>query len=424
MSKDSYGVHPVNLKEADNFEVLILLLPENEINDKLTYLTREKGKISRSFFEDFVISNCVANINQLLSYINQNLGASTDLLKIREELMESILKFNPQLAPENLIINKNYVVKIKKLKNLKNDEKLIIENVNWDVSYYENINEDNSSLSNMAEDKEKDIKKLKNKVKEKIKDIDELEYDVKQVWWKRIGQYIEIKQFNEEDTIHILKKRYFHSPTSFNTFIVSVCIIGFEELFMLLDNMGIPSRVAPPILMNELYELCRSLNKFLTYSNAQEVSDDPNNLADEGGGKRPQKTATAGLMHKYGKNKPKKKFKDIPKEDLLNLADNMKVFLIGQDPAINTLVDTIQRAKIGLKDPVKPIGSFLFAGRTGVGKTLATKVLADELIKNRDNLITIDCSEYSADHEYSKLIGSPAGYIQMVKDSLHHLKMQ
>jgi len=91
--------------------------------------------------------------------------------------------------------------------------------------------------------------------------------------------------------------------------------------------------------------------------------------------------------------------------------DNMKVFLIGQDPAINILVDTIQRAKIGLKDPVKPIGSFLFAGRTGVGKTLATKVLADELIKNRDNLITIDCSEYSADHEYSKLIGSPAGYI-------------
>lgn len=412
MPKDSYGIHPVNLKEADNFEVLVLLLPKNEINDKLTYLTREKGKISRSFYEDFVISNCVANINQLLSYISQNLGASTDLLKIREELMESILKFNPQLEPENLIINKNYVVKVKKLKNLKSGEKPIVENANWDVSYYENGDDVNNSLSDMAKDKVKDTNKLKNKVKEKIKDIDELEYDVKQVWWKRIGQYIEIKKFNEEDTIHILKKRYFHSPTSFNTFIVSVCIIGFEELFMLLDNMGIPSRVAPPILMNELYELCRSLNKFLTYNNAQEVSDDPNSLADdEGEQKRPHKATTSGLMHKYGKNEPKKKFKDVPKEDLLKLADNMKVFLIGQDPAIDTLVDTIQRAKIGLKDPVKPIGSFLFAGRTGVGKTLATKVLADELIKNRDNLITIDCSEYSADHEYAKLIGSPAGYI-------------
>jgi ATP-dependent Clp protease ATP-binding subunit ClpC len=53
----------------------------------------------------------------------------------------------------------------------------------------------------------------------------------------------------------------------------------------------------------------------------------------------------------------------------------------------------------------------MFAGRTGVGKTLATKILADELIKGKDNLVTVDCSEYSADHEYSKLIGAPAGYI-------------
>jgi len=411
MPKDSYEIHPVNLKEADNFEVLILTLPENEINDKLTYLTREKGKISRSFYEDFVIANCVANINQLLSYINQNLGNQPDLLKIRAELMEAILKYNSQLAPENLIINKNYVVKIKKFKRLKDGEKSIVENSSWDMSYYEDVNNNNKALSNISKDKEKDVENLKSKAKEKIKDIDELEYDIKQVWWKRIGQYVDVKKFNKNDAIHILKKRYFHSPTSFNTFIVSVCVIGFEDLFMLLDNMGIPSRVAPPILMNELYELCRSLNKFLTYNNAQEVSDDPKNMSNSDKDTKPNKATTAGLMHKYGNAKTKAKFKDVPKEDLLKLGDNMKISLIGQDPAVDILVDTIQRAKIGLKDPVKPIGSFLFAGRTGVGKTLATKILADELIKNRDNLITIDCSEYSADHEYSKLIGSPAGYI-------------
>jgi ATP-dependent Clp protease ATP-binding subunit ClpC len=65
---------------------------------------------------------------------------------------------------------------------------------------------------------------------------------------------------------------------------------------------------------------------------------------------------------------------------------------------------------VGLKDPIRPIGSFLFAGSTGCGKSLTGKILADELVKDRDNLITIDCSEYSADHEYSKLIGSPNGY--------------
>ena len=89
----------------------------------------------------------------------------------------------------------------------------------------------------------------------------------------------------------------------------------------------------------------------------------------------------------------------------------MRVLVIGQDSAIDHIVEAVQRASVGLKDPVKPIGSFLFAGRTGIGKTLTTKVLADELIKDRDNLVTIDCSEYSADHEYAKLIGAPSGYV-------------
>lgn len=88
MSKDSYEIYPVKLETVENFEVLVLTLPENELNDKLTYLTREKGKISRSFYEDFVIANCVGNINQLLSFINQNLAESPDLITIRSELME------------------------------------------------------------------------------------------------------------------------------------------------------------------------------------------------------------------------------------------------------------------------------------------------------------------------------------------------
>jgi ATP-dependent Clp protease ATP-binding subunit ClpC len=87
------------------------------------------------------------------------------------------------------------------------------------------------------------------------------------------------------------------------------------------------------------------------------------------------------------------------------------MFVIGQDDAVNQIAEAVQRASVGLKDPNKPIGSFLFAGRTGIGKTLTTKVLADELIKDRNNLVTIDCSEYSADHEYSKLIGAPSGYV-------------
>jgi len=262
-----------------------------------------------------------------------------------------------------------------------------------------------------ASSKGKAKKKLKKKASEKTKDIEDLEFEEKQVWWRRIGQYVKIKQFKEDDAVDILKKRYFHSPTSFSTFIVSVCVVDFEDLFLLLDNMGIPARVAPPILMNELYELCKSINSFLTYENAQDLSDESEDTGREEGDGKPYRTTTAGPMSQHAKKGKQRKFKDVPKEDLLKLADNMKVFLIGQDEAVDTLTDAIQRASVGLKDPIRPIGSFLFAGRTGVGKTLATKVLADELIKGRDNIVTIDCSEYSSDHEYAKLIGAPSGYI-------------
>jgi len=414
MSKDSYEVNTVSLGTVEGFEVLVLTLPESELDDKLTYLAREKGKVSRSFYEDFVIANCVANINQLLSYVTQNFSESPNLLEIRAELMERILDLNPSLAPDNLIINKNFVVKVKKTKKPRADEKLLTENSSWDTSYYEDVSNIAKTLADTAKDsgkKDSAKKKLKDKASEKIRDIDELEFEEKQVWWRRIGQYVKIKQFREDDTVDILKKRYFHSPTSFNTFIVSVCVVDFEDLFLLLDNMGIPTRVAPPILMNELYELCKSVNTFLTYENAQELADESEDKPTKEGDGKPYRTTTAGPMSQHAKKGKQKKFKDVPKEDLLKLGDNMKVFLIGQDEAVDMLTDAIQRASVGLKDPVRPIGSFLFAGRTGVGKTLATKVLADELIKGRDNLVTIDCSEYSSDHEYAKLIGAPSGYI-------------
>ena len=114
---------------------------------------------------------------------------------------------------------------------------------------------------------------------------------------------------------------------------------------------------------------------------------------------------------KRQKRKKQLKFRDISKKDLLRLGDIMKISLVGQDEAVNAIVDTVQRASVGLKDPIKPIGSLLFAGKTGCGKTLSAKVLANELIKERKNLVTIDCSEYSSDHEYAKLIGSPPGYV-------------
>ena len=96
---------------------------------------------------------------------------------------------------------------------------------------------------------------------------------------------------------------------------------------------------------------------------------------------------------------------------LLSMADDLKKSVIGQDPAIQKLTKAIQRTRAGLKDPNKPIGSFIFLGPTGVGKTEMAKVLAHYLFDNRDSMIRIDMSEYMEKFAVSRLVGAPPGYV-------------
>jgi len=96
---------------------------------------------------------------------------------------------------------------------------------------------------------------------------------------------------------------------------------------------------------------------------------------------------------------------------LVELPQNIKGKVIGQDDAVGKVVKAIQRNRAGLKDPNKPIGSFIFLGQTGVGKTQLAKVLARELFDNDDSLIRIDMSEYMEKFAISRLIGAPPGYV-------------
>lgn len=98
-------------------------------------------------------------------------------------------------------------------------------------------------------------------------------------------------------------------------------------------------------------------------------------------------------------------------EKLLNLKDKLSQEVIGQDKAIDKIVKAIQRNRLGLKDPSKPIGTFLFLGPTGVGKTYLAKKLADELFATKNSLIRIDMSEYMEKYSTSRLIGAAPGYV-------------
>ena len=96
---------------------------------------------------------------------------------------------------------------------------------------------------------------------------------------------------------------------------------------------------------------------------------------------------------------------------LLKLEERLHTHVIGQDRAIEVLADAVRRARAGLKDPKRPIGSFILLGPTGVGKTELARALAEFMFDDEDNMIRVDMSEYQERHTVSKLIGAPPGYV-------------
>lgn len=118
----------------------------------------------------------------------------------------------------------------------------------------------------------------------------------------------------------------------------------------------------------------------------------------------------AAIISKWT-NIPINKLVGGEKEKLLNLENNLKTRIKGQDNAIHLVSEAIIRARAGIKDPNRPIGSFIFLGPTGVGKTEVAKALAYELFNDERHMIRIDMSEYMESHSVARLIGSPPGYV-------------
>ncbi len=120
--------------------------------------------------------------------------------------------------------------------------------------------------------------------------------------------------------------------------------------------------------------------------------------------------SVAAIISKWT-NIPINKLVGGEKEKLIHLEDNLKKRVKGQNEAIHLVSDAIKRARAGIKDPNRPIGSFIFLGPTGVGKTEVAKSLAYELFDDERHMIRIDMSEYMESHSVARLIGSPPGYV-------------
>jgi len=374
MSKSNYTVYPELITTVD-YEILVLGLPKKDLEDLLTHFVAERGKISRSLYEDFLIANCIANLNQFMAHINNaTVSGEIDLLKLRQEITEIVLKHNVLLEPSKIVINKNQVLKLVTSKTKEDVEGILLnENIYWNKSYYDSegnykpISLQDDAKNYMEKPPTKKDKSSKEKSNKK-QDISELNWKSVQVWWSRLNEYVVVKKYSLDDIDCILRQRYFHNSTSFNTYIVSNCIVDVEDIYALIDGMG--ANVDPNKVIRELFALCEGVNEGLNFSRAKDLQDPEEDSEDDSKtntGSSAQKAYTRG----YGKKKTKKKlpvFKDVPKTELMQLADSMKVALVGQDEAVDKLSESIKRASVGLKDPIKPIGSFLFAGRTGCGK--------------------------------------------------------
>jgi ATP-dependent Clp protease ATP-binding subunit ClpC len=108
---------------------------------------------------------------------------------------------------------------------------------------------------------------------------------------------------------------------------------------------------------------------------------------------------------------PVKRIAASESERLIHLEDELRKRVVGQEEAITTVAKAIRRARAGLKDPKRPIGSFIFLGPTGVGKTELTKALAEQLFGSEDALLVLDMSEFMERHTVSRLVGAPPGYV-------------
>jgi ATP-dependent Clp protease ATP-binding subunit ClpA len=210
--------------------------------------------------------------------------------------------------------------------------------------------------------------------------------------WDRLKIDIEVKSLSDDECRDILKNRMYRNLTDYKFYVCSKCIYDFPKLIKQLRIYSAAYGVEQEELLEDLYRFCCEVNPVLTVKKRKATGAKSCGLEEED-------------------TEPKQLFDDLEIEEVLSLGDRVKQIVIGQDPAIDKIVEAVQRAKAGLRDPEQPIGSFLLTGPTGVGKTYFAKTLAQQLTGEQDSLIRIDCSEYQSQHEYAKLIGAPHGYI-------------
>lgn len=399
--------------ESYNFSFFVVRLPEDILLDRLAINSPQSGLISRIEYQNFIFNETVVNLDRLYRFIADTTGGDREeIKKIRDDVESLVYGINPTLDPNILIITKNGVIKPSSVA----PGEPLPSNPDWDKGvdqltpylFFEELDIIDSPEDFLdAEDifVDEDVP---------VEDKDDgdgvnLPSDIPVVEkkWVRSNLILGIRKFTKDQVgLFLNKGTVFNNELLYKVYITRYCVVDAEKLYMLIESMGMEADVPKDKIVGELYDICIGVNPFLDFKDL-DIS------------KLPKPTYTSPVSSKQKKKKknapmePKssRRFSDVTREELLSLSSRVNEKIVGQSEAVEKMVETVQIASCGLRDPEKPVAVYMLCGTTGVGKTLLAKIVAEELCGSKDALIRVDCSEYSEAHSVQKIIGAPPSYV-------------
>ncbi|MBN1807772.1 MAG: ATP-dependent Clp protease ATP-binding subunit [Planctomycetes bacterium] len=205
-----------------------------------------------------------------------------------------------------------------------------------------------------------------------------------------IDRFVRVRRFSLQDVDSLLSGASVNDRRSYVDLIVNACVVNLDSVLSArAESLG----RSYEDLREEMYLLAVEVNPELeiTRVSVPVAAEDAPGLT---------------LIEKTAGER-----RGLDTDTALSLEKTLRCRIIGQDEAVHAVAQAILRSQAGIRDESRPIGTFLFVGPTGVGKTELAKVLADTVYGGSQHLLRVDCSEYSMGHEYAKLIGAPPGYV-------------
>lgn len=399
----------LELRKLDSFnqrEVHIAKLSPAGVVDFTGRIVKQGVCISQADFGDLLIDACVVDPFSVLKDIFV-LGGNVE--EVVMELMAASVIVNPSLHPRKRLFVKEGVV-ISSSSAPKGFSPLAATTC-WDFPL-RTIKYTEDSFLQLS-----DLEKKGHKI----------------VYWKQRSFYLAIKTFNpiEIDMLFGFKNQL--TPMYYRKLIGCYGISQYHYIMSLLDLLEPDSSLEhikelyalvvqqnPSLIMGRDSKLPMDMDDSVSLELKNRILEDIENYIEssseddneeEDNGEKKVLTTETGREKKSTQKVQKVTFESIKTQDIMSLDKRIKAQVFGQDEAVEKLVNAIKRAKVGLTDGSKPITTALLTGQTGSGKTHLAKILCDELIKDKNALIRIDCSEYGLEHEAMKLVGSPPSFV-------------